>query len=217
MVRKRPGRCQPSISRSTCWPCSMRHGGKPRPRMPRIELNCTATCAMKDVFRARGHQHFARRICVHSPVDLEVAANRDHVVRPPCRRRRREMARWRLLRDRLQPGLSGERVDAFLQDQQREETQRARSPNYARSSSIRLFAGIARVSSRQAALCGGGREILNPPQAPGRVAPFEIGVECEVARPVSTPPAATDHKGSAAPPDRNERRPRAGRARTARG
>ena len=51
-------------------------GGQPQPRMPRIELNCTATLRHeKTVFRAPVMNISQGGICVDSPVDLPIGSD----------------------------------------------------------------------------------------------------------------------------------------------
>jgi hypothetical protein len=101
-------------------------GGRPRPRMPRIELSCTATLRHeKIVFRATVANISQGGICVHSPVDLEVAC--DVVVSLAGLHSAAGVVKWR---DGDYYGIGFNRVYpvdelmGFLQDQQREEQQR---------------------------------------------------------------------------------------------
>ena len=101
-------------------------GGRPRPRMPRIELNCTATLRHeKTVFRAPVANISQGGMCVHSPVDLEVGC--DVVVSLTGLHSAAGVVKWR---DGDYYGIGFNRVYpvhelmAFLQDQQREEQQR---------------------------------------------------------------------------------------------
>jgi len=101
-------------------------GGKPRPRMPRIELNCTATLRQDGtVFRARVVNISQGGICVNSPVDLEL--NGDVVVSLPDLHSVAGVVKWR---DGDYYGIGFNRVYpvnelmGFLQGQQREQQQR---------------------------------------------------------------------------------------------
>jgi len=101
-------------------------GGRPRPRMPRIELNCTATLRHeKTVFRTTVANISQGGICVHSPVDLEVAC--DVIVSLTGLHSAAGVVKWR---DGDYYGIGFNRVYpvdelmAFLQGQQREEQQR---------------------------------------------------------------------------------------------
>ena len=101
-------------------------GGKPRPRMPRIELNCTTTLRQDGtVFRARVVNISQGGICVNSPVDLEL--NGDVIVSLPDLHSAAGVVKWR---DGDYYGIGFNRVYpvnelmAFLQEQQREEQQR---------------------------------------------------------------------------------------------
>lgn len=100
--------------------------GRPRPRMPRIELSCTATLRHeKTVFRATVANISQGGICVHSPVDLEVGC--DVIVSLTGLHSAAGVVKWR---DGDYYGIGFNRVYpvhelmAFLQDQQREEQQR---------------------------------------------------------------------------------------------
>jgi hypothetical protein len=102
-------------------------GGRPRPRMPRIELNCTATLRYeKIVFRAEVANISQGGICLKSPVDLEV--NDDVVITLSGLHAAAGVVKWR---DGDYFGIGFNRVYpvgelmAFLQDQQRAEQQRA--------------------------------------------------------------------------------------------
>jgi len=101
--------------------------GKPRPRMPRIELNCTATLRYEGiVFRASVANISQGGICIHSPVDLEVDG--DVVITLACLHAAAGVVKWR---DGDYYGIGFNRVYpvnelmTFLQEQQREERQRA--------------------------------------------------------------------------------------------
>ena len=101
-------------------------GGKPRPRMPRIELSCTTTLRQDGtVFRARVVNISQGGICVSSPVDLEL--NGDVIVSLPDLHSAAGVVKWR---DGDYYGIGFNRVYpvnelmAFLQEQQREEQQR---------------------------------------------------------------------------------------------
>jgi hypothetical protein len=101
-------------------------GGGPRPRMPRIELTCTATLRYEGiVFRADVANISQGGICVDSPVDLEV--NGDVVVSLAGLHAAAGVVKWR---DGHYYGIGFNRVFpvaelmAFLKDQQLEERQR---------------------------------------------------------------------------------------------
>lgn len=101
-------------------------GGGPRPRMPRIELTCTATLRHGGiVFRADVANISQGGICVDSPVDLEVSG--DVVVSLAGLHAAAGVVKWR---DGHYYGIGFNRVFpvaelmAFLKDQEREERQR---------------------------------------------------------------------------------------------
>ena len=101
-------------------------GEQPRPRMPRIELNCTATLRHeKTVFRAPVMNISQGGICVDSPVDLPIGS--DIVITLSGLHAAAGVVKWR---DGDYYGIGFNRVYPvaelmrFLQDQQREETQR---------------------------------------------------------------------------------------------
>lgn len=100
--------------------------GKPRPRMPRIELSCTATLRYEGVvFRADVANISQGGICVKSPVDLEIDA--DVVISLAGLHSAAGVVKWQ---DGEHYGIGFNRIFpvselmAFLQDQQREEQQR---------------------------------------------------------------------------------------------
>lgn len=100
--------------------------GKPRPRMPRIALNCTATIRYQGVvFRADVANISQGGICLNSPVDLGVEG--DVVVTLAGLHAAAGIVKWR---DGNDYGIGFNRVypvgelAAFLQEQQREEQQR---------------------------------------------------------------------------------------------
>jgi hypothetical protein len=100
--------------------------GQPRPRMPRIELTCTATLRHeKAVFRSPVINISQGGICVNSPVDLDPAS--DVVVTLPGLHAAAGVVKWR--EDHFY-GIGFIRVFpvhelmAFLHEQQREEEQR---------------------------------------------------------------------------------------------
>jgi len=102
-------------------------GGRPRPRMPRIELNCTATLRYeKVVFRADVANISQGGICVKSSVDLEVDG--DVVVTLAGLHAAAGVVKWQ---DGDYFGIGFNLVYpvselmTFLQGQQREEQQRA--------------------------------------------------------------------------------------------
>jgi len=101
-------------------------GGTPRPRMPRIELGCTATLRHEgNVFRARVVNISQGGICVNVPLDLVV--NGDVVVTIPGLHAAAGVVKWR---DGDYYGIGFNRVYpvdelmTFLREQQREEQQR---------------------------------------------------------------------------------------------
>lgn len=101
-------------------------GGRPRPRMPRIELNCTATLRYAGiVFRSRVINISQGGICVNSPVELELHG--DVVVTLEGLHAAAGVLKWR---DGDYYGIGFNRVYpvselmAFLQMQQREEQER---------------------------------------------------------------------------------------------
>ena len=101
-------------------------GGQPRPRMPRIELNCTATLRHeKTVFRAPVANISQGGICVNSPVDLTVGS--DIVVTLSGLHAAAGVVKWR---DGDYYGIGFNRVYPiselmqFLQMQQREAAER---------------------------------------------------------------------------------------------
>jgi len=101
-------------------------GGGPRPRMPRIELTCTATLRYEGtVFRADVANISQGGICVDSPVDLEVSG--DVVISLPGLHAAAGVVKWR---DGHYYGIGFNRVFpvaelmAFLKDQQHQEQQR---------------------------------------------------------------------------------------------
>jgi hypothetical protein len=101
-------------------------GGRPRPRMPRIELSCTATLRHDgQVFRARVVNISQGGICVHAGLDMDVCG--DVVVTLAGLHAAAGVVKWR---DGDYYGIGFNRVYpvdelmGFLQDQQREEQQR---------------------------------------------------------------------------------------------
>jgi hypothetical protein len=101
-------------------------GGRPRPRMPRIELGCTATLRYDGVvFRSRVINISQGGICINSGVDLGV--NSDVVVTLEGLHAAAGVVKWK---DGDYYGVGFNRVYpvdelmAFLQTQQREEQQR---------------------------------------------------------------------------------------------
>ena len=103
-------------------------GGQPRPRMPRIELNCTAKLRHEgNAFRAQVVNISQGGICVNSGVDLEV--NGDVVVSLPDLNATAGVVKWK---DGDYYGIGFNRVYpvselmAFLQERQREEQQQQR-------------------------------------------------------------------------------------------
>jgi hypothetical protein len=101
--------------------------GKPRPRMPRVELNCVATIRHEGtVFRAPVMNISQGGICVKSPLDLTL--NRDVVVTLAGLHAAAGVVKWQ---DGDYFGIGFNRVYpvhelmAFLQEQQREEGQRS--------------------------------------------------------------------------------------------
>ena len=101
-------------------------GGRPRPRMPRIELNCTATLRHAGiVFRSRVINISQGGICVNSPVELELHG--DVVVTLEGLHAAAGVLKWR---DGDYYGIGFNRVYPvselmrFLQMQQREEQER---------------------------------------------------------------------------------------------
>lgn len=101
-------------------------GRGPRPRMPRIELNCTASLRHGGTtFRARVANISQGGICVHSPVDLQVDG--DVVVSLAGLHSAAGVVKWQ---DGDYYGIGFNRVYpvselmAFLQEQQREEQER---------------------------------------------------------------------------------------------
>jgi len=100
--------------------------GRPRPRMPRIELDCTATLRHEgQVFRARVVNISQGGICVNAGVDMEVDG--DVVVTLAALHAAAGVVKWR---DGDYYGIGFNRVYpvgelmAFLQVQQREEQER---------------------------------------------------------------------------------------------
>lgn len=100
--------------------------GQPRPRMPRIELNCTATLRHeKTVFRAPVMNISQGGICVDSPVDLPIGS--DIVITLSGLHAAAAVVKWR---DGAYHGIGFNRVYPvaelmrFLQEQQREESER---------------------------------------------------------------------------------------------
>ena len=100
--------------------------GRPRPRMPRIELSCTATLRHDgQVFRARVLNISQGGICVHAGLDMEI--NGDVVVTLAGLHAAGGVVKWR---DGDYYGIGFNRVYpvhelmSFLQEQQREEQQR---------------------------------------------------------------------------------------------
>lgn len=100
--------------------------GKPRPRMPRIELTCIATLRHEGtVFRAPVMNISQGGICVKSPVDLTL--DRDVVVTLAGLHAAAGVVKWQ---DGEYFGIGFNRVYpvaelmAFLQEQQRKEQQR---------------------------------------------------------------------------------------------
>jgi hypothetical protein len=100
--------------------------GQPRPRMPRIELNCTATLRHeKTVFRAPVMNISQGGICVHSPIDLRVHG--DVVISLDGLHSAAGVVKWK---DGHYYGIGFNRVYpvgelmGFLQEQQLEERQR---------------------------------------------------------------------------------------------
>jgi hypothetical protein len=101
-------------------------GGGPRPRMPRIELTCTATLRYEGiVFRAEVANISQGGICLDSPVDLDVSG--DVLISLPGLHAAAGVVKWR---DGHYYGIGFNRVFpvaelmAFLKDQQLEERQR---------------------------------------------------------------------------------------------
>jgi hypothetical protein len=101
-------------------------GGGPRPRMPRIELTCTATLRSEGiVFRAEVANISQGGICLDSPVDLDVSG--DVLISLPGLHAAAGVVKWR---DGHYYGIGFNRVFpvaelmAFLKDQQLEERQR---------------------------------------------------------------------------------------------
>ena len=101
-------------------------GGRPRPRMPRIELSCTATLRHEgQVFRARVVNISQGGICVNSGLDMDV--NGDVVVTLAGLHAAAGVVKWR---DGDYYGIGFNRVYpvdelmGFLREQQREEQQR---------------------------------------------------------------------------------------------
>jgi hypothetical protein len=101
-------------------------GGAPRPRMPRIELSCTATLRHDgQVFRARVVNISQGGICVNAGLDMEV--ERDVVVTLAGLHAAAGVVKWR---DGDYYGIGFNRVYpvdelmAFLREQQREVQQR---------------------------------------------------------------------------------------------
>lgn len=101
-------------------------GGRPRPRMPRIELNCTATLRHEgQVFRARVVNISQGGICVNAGLDMEVDG--DVVVTLAGLHAAAGVVKWR---DGDYYGVGFNRVYpvdelmTFLKEQQREEQQR---------------------------------------------------------------------------------------------
>jgi hypothetical protein len=102
-------------------------GGNPKPRMPRIELNCIATVRYEGiVFRSSVANISQGGICIHSPVDVEVDG--DVVITLAGLHAAAGVVKWR---DGDYYGIGFNRVYpvgelmAFLQEQQREEQRRA--------------------------------------------------------------------------------------------
>ena len=102
-------------------------GGRPRPRMPRIELGCTATLRHEGaVFRARVINISQGGICVNSGMDLALSG--DVVVTLEGLHAAAGVVKWR---DGDYYGIGFNRVYpvdelmAFLREQQREEQRRA--------------------------------------------------------------------------------------------
>jgi hypothetical protein len=102
-------------------------GGRPQPRMPRIEVDCTATLRHDgQVLRARVVNISQGGICIQSPVDLEIDG--DAVVTLEGLHAAAGVVKWR---EGDYYGIGFNRVFpvdelmAFLQTQQREEQQRA--------------------------------------------------------------------------------------------
>jgi hypothetical protein len=101
-------------------------GGRPQPRMPRIELDCSATLRHEGtVFRARVVNISQGGICVHSPLDLELHG--DVVVSLPGLHAAAGAVKWK---EGDYYGIGFNRVYpvhelmAFLQEQQRGEAER---------------------------------------------------------------------------------------------
>lgn len=101
-------------------------GGQPRPRMPRIELQCTATLRHeKTVFRAPVMNISQGGICVDSPVDLPIGS--DIVVTLSGLHAAAGVVKWQ---EGQYYGIGFNRVYPvaelmrFLQEQQREESER---------------------------------------------------------------------------------------------
>lgn len=101
-------------------------GGQPRPRMPRIELNCMATLRHeKTVFRAPVINISQGGICVDSPVDLAIGS--DILVTLSGLHAAAGVVKWR---EGHQFGIGFNRVYPvaelmrFLHEQQQEESQR---------------------------------------------------------------------------------------------
>jgi hypothetical protein len=100
-------------------------GGRPRPRMPRIELSCTASLRNNGtVFRARVANISQGGICVDSPVDLELGT--DVVVTLSGLHAAAGVVKWK---DAAFYGIGFNRVYpvdelmGFLKEQQRDEQQ----------------------------------------------------------------------------------------------
>jgi hypothetical protein len=99
--------------------------GRPRPRMPRIEIDCTATLRQDDkVFRSRVINISQGGICVNSGLDLELDG--DMVVSLPGLHAAAGVVKWK---DGDYYGIGFNRVYpvdelmAFLKEQQREQQQ----------------------------------------------------------------------------------------------
>ena len=102
--------------------------GKPRPRMPRIELSCTASLRSNgSVFRARVANISQGGICVDSPVDLELGD--DVVVTLSGLHAAAGVVKWK---DGAFHGIGFNRVYPvdelmkFLKEQQRDQQQEQR-------------------------------------------------------------------------------------------
>ena len=104
-------------------------GGAPRPRMPRIELNCTASLRHEGEGLARARREHLTGRDLRSLLDPASARRRcrGQSSRPSLGRRSRSVERRRLLRDRLQPRLSGRRADGVSSGSSR-ATSRRRAP-----------------------------------------------------------------------------------------